>query len=75
MLNLNDLILLKALYNEELHNAILSKDKAAIEAIVIECYLDQLKGGLSSLESLNTDRLYADHTEQLEDEEMLKRLK
>lgn len=75
MLNIRELILLKALYNEKLHNAVLSKDKATIETIVIECYLDQLKGGLNGLEDINTDRLYAEHKEQLEDEEMIRRLK
>jgi hypothetical protein len=74
MLKLNDFILLKAIYNEQLHNAVLAKDRTSIVSIVKECYIGELKDGYVRLESIDTDRLYKEHTEQLSDDNMLKRM-
>jgi hypothetical protein len=74
MLPLNDFILLKAIYNESLHNAVLAKDKARIEAIVQERYANDIQGGFVRMEAIDTDRLYKEHTEQLKDEQMIKRM-
>lgn len=74
MLNLNDFILLKALYNEQLHNAVLVRDRVYIHAIINERYSDELENGFVRLEAINTERLYKEHTKQLKDEDMLKRM-
>jgi hypothetical protein len=74
MLPLNDFILLKAIYNESLHNAVLLKDNARIEAIVHERYSFELKNGFVSMEAIDTDRLYKEHMEQINDEELMQRM-
>jgi hypothetical protein len=74
MLPLNDFILLKAIYNESLHNAVLAKDKARIEKILNERYSFELQNGFVSMEPMDTDILYKEHMEQINDEELMKRM-
>ncbi|OPH61759.1 hypothetical protein BC351_00515 [Paenibacillus ferrarius] len=74
MLKLNDFILLKAIYSEELHNAILKRDSAAMNAIVQRDYSEELEDGYVSLEAIDTDRLFIEYSEILNDEEVMERL-
>jgi hypothetical protein len=72
-IQLNDYILLKAIYDEQLHNAILAKDQASIEAIVNEYYTINLKYDMVRLETIDTDRLYKEHIKQLKDKDRFKK--
>jgi hypothetical protein len=65
MLNLNQFILLKAIFNEDLHHAVLAQDAEEINKIVNEKYQYELNNGFVEQEQLNTELLYTDHTEQL----------
>ncbi|WP_158082350.1 hypothetical protein [Paenibacillus ferrarius] len=54
MLKLNDFILLKSIYSEDLHNAILKHDSAAMNTIVQRDYSEELEDGYVSLEVIYT---------------------
>jgi hypothetical protein len=53
MLNLNDFILLKAIFNEQLHDAVLEKDADKILGIVNKRYQFELQNGFVQQEDLN----------------------
>ena len=45
MLNIRDWILLKAIFCQELHNAVLAKDKEAVKKIILEHYEYEVNEG------------------------------
>ena len=61
MLQLNEFILLKAIFNESLHNSVLSKDAGKIQSILDERYTNEIYNGFVSLEPIDTERLYREH--------------
>ncbi|TVY09929.1 hypothetical protein [Paenibacillus cremeus] len=65
MLKLNEFILLKAVFNEELHNAVLTKDQTKISEIVNTRYQYELN---IELEPIDVNRLYSEHKKQLKND-------
>jgi hypothetical protein len=65
IMRLNEFVLLKSIFNENLHHAVLAKDAEKINEIVNENYQYELNNGFVEQEQLNTELLYTDHTEQL----------
>lgn len=68
MLKLNEFILLKAIFNEQLHNAVLSKDERLIKEIVFNQYTFEVENGfISNVNAeIDAEKLYKDHVYQLE---------
>lgn len=74
MLKLNDWILLKAIFNQDLHNAILEKNEARIRRVIDERYIYEKENGFIEEEPVDLERLYKEHNENINDEELIKRL-
>jgi hypothetical protein len=76
VLKLNDFILLKAIFCEALHDAVLAKDEGAIREVLDTRYEEEMdvSNKFVELEPIDTERLYKEHNEQINDEELLRRL-
>lgn len=73
-MKLNDFILLKAIYNEELSNAVLDENMKKIQEIIETRYDYELNMGFIEVETIDTEKLHQVHLEEINDEELMKRM-
>jgi hypothetical protein len=66
MMTLHALILLRAIFNEELNNAVLAKDADKVIALIYPEYSADVAVGYITDGTLDIEKLHADHTYQLE---------
>lgn len=64
---LTDFILLRAMYNGDLSEAIFKKDENAIINEVFKKYLDDIYQGFVKLEEIDVDFLYSEHIAEIEE--------
>jgi hypothetical protein len=74
MLKLNDWVLLKAIFNQRLSDAVLEKDEARIRQIIDDEYISEKENEFIKEEPLDMERLYKEHNENINDEELIRRL-
>lgn len=73
MNKLNDYILLKAIFNEQLHNAVMSKDMEKIERLLKTRFAYEMESFVEP-EPIDIERIYKEHVQNINDEELLRRL-
>lgn len=73
-MKLNDWVLLKAIFNSRLHNAIMDKNEEGIRQLINEEYSYEKDNGFFEVEPLELDKLYEEHNENIYNEELIVRL-
>ncbi|KAA9007343.1 hypothetical protein F4V43_02330 [Paenibacillus spiritus] len=72
MLDTNEFILLKALYDEDLSNAVLDKDIIRIDVILnSEKYEYEMKNGFVDYKPINIEYVHQQHTAEIKDPKLI----
>ncbi|WP_145142211.1 hypothetical protein [Paenibacillus sp. Y412MC10] len=74
MLMLNDWILLKAIFNQRLHNAVLEMNEERILNLINDEYKYEKDNGFIGEEPIDMDRVFKEHNENINNEELINRL-
>ncbi|MGC6586165.1 hypothetical protein ACPV3A_14505 [Paenibacillus sp. Dod16] len=74
MLKLNDWILLKAIFNQRLHNAVLEKNEDRIFQLINDEYKYEKDNGFIGEEPIDMDRVFKEHNENINNKELINRL-
>lgn len=74
MLSFNEFVLLKAICSQELSAAVLGKNEKRVLSIIEERYSFEIENGFVSDEELNVNTIFEIHTEELQDDHLIKTL-
>ncbi|MCM3130235.1 MULTISPECIES: hypothetical protein [unclassified Paenibacillus] len=73
-MKLNDWVLLKAIFNSRLHDAVMEKNEEGIHQLIDEEYSYEKDNGFFEVEPLELDKLQKEHNKNISNEELIIRL-
>lgn len=74
MLQSNEWILLKAIFNPRLHQAVMDKNIEGIQSIIDKEYTLEVMNGFIQHEEINIEQIHQDHKLQIQDEDLVRSL-